>query len=263
MEDKRMIDGHIHIERGPYTLDWIQQFVNQAVKMNISEIRLLEHCYRFEEFMPMYDDFCMASEFNNTWFHSRAGVHKLQEYLDLIKAVREKDRPVDIKFGLEVCYFEGKEGFVKDLTKDLGLDFLLGSIHFIDNFAYDLQAEHWIGKDVDHLYKRYFEIALSLASSGVYSGMGHPDAIKLFGHHPSYSLTDAYRKLAKALASTNTYADQNSGVARRCPTTGTLGMDYELVQILKENGVKIVTSSDAHCPEDVGALIKELNELIS
>lgn len=41
-----MTDGHIHIERGPYTLDWINQFVSKAVEMEIDEIRLLEHCYR-------------------------------------------------------------------------------------------------------------------------------------------------------------------------------------------------------------------------
>ncbi|MBR3646739.1 MAG: hypothetical protein IKN54_10010 [Lachnospiraceae bacterium] len=30
-----MIDGHIHIERGDYTLEWIQQFVNRAVAMGL------------------------------------------------------------------------------------------------------------------------------------------------------------------------------------------------------------------------------------
>lgn len=50
-----MIDGHIHIEKGPYTLSWIEEFVDQAVKMNLTEIRLLEHNYMFPEFAPMYD----------------------------------------------------------------------------------------------------------------------------------------------------------------------------------------------------------------
>ena len=48
-----MIDGHIHIERGEYALDWINQFVNRAVEMQIDEIWLLEHCYRFEEFVEI------------------------------------------------------------------------------------------------------------------------------------------------------------------------------------------------------------------
>lgn len=39
-------------------------------------------------------------------------------------------------------------------------------------------------------------------------------------------------------------------------------MNEELLRILKKNNVKIITSSDAHCPEDVGYKIKELNSLI-
>lgn len=40
-----MTDGHIHIERGPYTLNWIDRFVSRAVEMGLDEIRLLEHNY--------------------------------------------------------------------------------------------------------------------------------------------------------------------------------------------------------------------------
>ena len=98
----KMIDGHIHIERGAYKLDWINQFVSKAVEMEIDEIRLLEHCYKFEEFVPMYDSVCAYSEYVNAWFHRSAGVHKLAEYLELIERVRNEHFPVEIKFGLEI-----------------------------------------------------------------------------------------------------------------------------------------------------------------
>ncbi len=57
------------------------------------------------------------------------------------------------------------------------------------------------------------------------------------------------------------YAEQNSGVYRRCPNTATLGMDRNA----KDNE-KITRSKyyciDAHCPEDVGDRILELNNYI-
>ena len=111
-----MIDGHIHIERGEYTLDWINQFVNKAVEMEIDEIRLLEHCYRFEEFVPMYDSVCAYSEYVDAWFHKNAGVHKLADYLELIERVRNEQFPVEIKIGLEICYFKEFESFTSELT---------------------------------------------------------------------------------------------------------------------------------------------------
>ncbi len=255
-----MVDGHIHIERGEYTYEWVNQFVNKAVEKQLDEIWLLEHCYRFEEFVPMYDSVCAYSNYIDTWFHRKAGVLKLEKYLSLIKQIRNNQFPVKIKFGLEICYFKEFEDLVVELTKDKDLDFLLGSVHFVDNFAFDHMVEHWNGINVDEIYHRYFETSVSLAQSGIYDGIAHPDAIKLFGHKPSYSLTEYYNSLAKELYKNDMYAEQNSGVFRRCPNTATLGMDEEMLKIMINNNVKIITASDAHCPEDVGDRILELNK---
>ena len=253
-----MIDGHIHLERGEYTLDWINQFVERAVEKELDEIWLLEHCYRFEEFVPMYDSVCAYSNYVDDWFHRVAGKLKLEQYLTLIEHVRKLQYPVKIKFGLEICYFKEFEDFVEELTKELGFDFLLGSVHFVHDFAFDHKAEHWQGVDVDKIYQNYFETAISLAESGIFTGIAHPDSIKLFGHRPSYSLTEYYERLAEALSRNNMYAEQSSGIARRCPTTGSLGMEDDMLRIMRAHNVSIITASDAHCPEDVGDKIVEL-----
>lgn len=253
-----MIDCHIHIERGEYSLDWINQFVQTAKEKGLDEIWLLEHCYRFREFAPMYDDVCEYSNYIDKWFHKKAGVLDLTDYLHLVEMVRSQKYGTSIKFGLEVCCFKEHEEFVYSKTKDCGLDFLVGSVHFIDSFAYDHKAEHWDGIDVDKAYHRYFEISIDLAKSGIYSGIAHPDCIKLFGHKPSFSLIEYYDQLASALAINNMYAEQGSGAYRRCPETAELGMDIGLIKSLKSHKVKIQTASDAHCPKDVGLYIAEL-----
>lgn len=257
-----MLDGHIHIEQGEYTIEWVNRFVNKAIEKGLDEIWLLEHCYRFEEFVPMYDSVCEYSKYIDTWFHKIAGKLKLENYLSLIRQIRAIQFPIKIKFGLEICYFREFEGFITELTKDKGFDFLLGSVHFVDNFAFDHKAEHWNGIDVDGIYQRYFETSIMLAQSGIYNGIAHPDLIKLFGHKPSYSLTEYYDKLAREISKNNMYAEQNSGISRRCPNTASLGMDDEMLKIMKNHKVKIVTVSDAHCPEDVGYKISDLNKYI-
>ena len=257
-----MIDGHIHIERGDYTLEWIQKFVDRAIETGIDEIRLLEHNYMFKEFFPMYEKVCANNDFVNDWFHRKAGLKNYDEYLNLIDQVRNREYPVKIKFGLEVCYFEEYQELIKEQTRDKGFDFLLGSIHFVDDFAFDHTKELWDGIDVDTIYHHYFRDSILLAKSNLFDGIGHPDTIKLFGHKPSYSLTDYYEQLANELAKNNMYADQNSGAERRCPTTASLGIDSEFLRVLKKHNVQIITSSDAHCPEDVGYKIRELNECV-
>jgi histidinol-phosphatase (PHP family) len=257
-----MTDCHIHLERGEYTKDWLDRFIETAVSRNISEIWLLEHCYRFREFVPMYDGVCAYSDYIDKWFHRKAGVMKLEDYLRFIEFIRKISFPIQVKFGLEVCYFKEHEELVCSLTKDAGFDFLVGSTHFIDNFAFDHKPEYWQGMDVDKAYGRYFETTVDLAKCGIYSGLAHPDSIKLFGYRPSYPLDEAYKAVASALAGSNMYAEQSSGAHRRCPETAALGMESGFIHALKQYNVPLITASDAHCPEDVGLLIPELEGLI-
>lgn len=84
------------------------------------------------------------------------------------------------------------------------------------------------------------------------------DCIKLFGHKPSFVLNDYYDRLAAVLANNNMYVEQSSGSFRRCPDISDFGMDVELIKAIKKHEVKIKTASDAHCPEDVGLYVKEL-----
>lgn len=258
-----MVDGHIHIERGEYTLEWIEQFVKNGLAHGLDEIWLLEHCYRFREFVPMYNSVCAHSKYVDQWFHRQAGVLQFEDYLGLIHKVRENPFPIKIKFGLEICYFKEFEALVADLTKNKGLDFLLGSVHFVDNFAFDHKAEHWGNVDVDRIYQRYFETSVELIQSGLYDGIAHPDCIKLFGHTPTFPLDGYYEEMAQALSVQNMYIEQSSGINRRCPDTAELGMNQDMLKCMKKHHIKIITVSDAHCPEDVGWKIAELNQLIA
>ncbi|HBL84909.1 MAG: hypothetical protein A2Y17_06725 [Clostridiales bacterium GWF2_38_85] len=254
-----MTDCHIHIERGPYTLDWINKFINKAVEQGLSEIWLLEHSYRFIEFLPMYNDICANNSYIKTWLAKKGGVCNLSDYLHLIDEVRNSELPIKIKFGLEICYFKNSEEFIGQLIKNKGFDFTIGSIHFIDHFAYDHKPEFWDGVDVDEAYKRYFETSIDLAKSRVFDGIAHPDCIKLYGHKPTFELTEYYNSLAAELAKSDMYAEQNSGSSRR--TNAELGMSVELIKAIKANKIRIITASDAHCPEDVGYKIRQMEEI--
>lgn len=46
------IDGHMHLENGPLTKEYVLQFVEEAQKKGIDEIQILDHTHRFIEFEP-------------------------------------------------------------------------------------------------------------------------------------------------------------------------------------------------------------------
>ena len=134
------------------------------------------------------------------------------------------------------------------------LDFTVGSVHFIDDFAFDHKPELWQGIDVDHAYRRFFEHSAALAESGLFDGIAHPDSVKLFGHKSTFSLDETYDALAAALAKSGMYAEQNSGISRR--TSAEPGMASALYAAMKRHNVPIRTASDAHTPADTGAGIR-------
>lgn len=251
-----MLDCHIHLETGPYTIAWVQEYVRAAQERGLSEIHLLEHCYLFPDFLPMYDPVRAQNGFIDAWLNRKGGKRNFEAYLRLADRARQAQWPVRIRFGLEICFFPGYESFVTGLTGSAGLDFLAGSVHFIDAFAFDHKPELWEGVNVNEAYRRFFERSIQLASCGVFNGLAHPDSIKLFGHRPSFSLEPYEERLADVLAQNGMYAEQNSGISRRSGARA--GMEPTLLRAMLRKGVGIRTASDAHRPGDVGLGLREL-----
>ncbi len=100
-----------------------------------------------------------------------------------------------------------------------------------------------------------------LIKSNLFTGVAHPDSIKCIGHYPSYDLTSTYEELASLLKEHNMYAEQSGGLALNY-NTSLLGMNEKMLHIFLANDVQIMTASDAHRPEDVGANIKVLEQLL-
>lgn len=259
-----MIDCHIHLEKGPYTVEWLNQFVNTAISHNLDEIYLLEHSYRFVEFAPMYESICNYSNYQKKWFQQKSNSNlSIQNYIQFIETARQEHYPIKVKFGLEVCYFEEFELLMKDLVNSYPFDFVTGSVHWIDSFGFDHRKELWDGMNVDKIYKRYYEIMQCLITSDLFTGVAHPDSIKAFGHKPSFNMVNTYEKIADMLNQHNMYAEQSGGLHLNYGVHCELGMNETMRKIFLDKGVRFLTASDAHRPEDVGVYIEQLEAILN
>lgn len=255
-----MIDTHIHIERGMYTEEWILEFVNQAVKMGLDEIYLLEHSHRFEEFAPMYESICKYSEYQKNWYSRKRGL-SIKEYEDLILNIRQNNYPIKIKWGLEICYFPEYEKLISEIINSFSYDFATGSIHWVNGFGFDHKPDFWLGLDVNAIYTRYYELMIQLVRSKLFTGLAHPDSIKCFGYLPSEGLSEIYEVLASELVNCGVYAEQSGGLTLNYGFHEK-GVNKTMLEIFKKSKVDIRCASDAHKPEDVGANIKEMQVLL-
>jgi histidinol-phosphatase (PHP family) len=131
-------------------------------------------------------------------------------------------------------------------------DLVLGSVHFVGDWAFDdpRLVSRYEDADVDVLWRSYFGLLEDAAASGLFDVMSHPDLIKKFAFMPSFDPEPLYQSAARVFA--------ESGVAIEASTAGLRKPCKELypapafLAACRQAGVPATVSSDAHRPEDVG-----------
>jgi len=250
-------DMHIHLEQGPYTVSYVERFVEKAMQMHLTEINLLEHSVRFKEFHETFKQAGEYSAYQRKWLD-----YKIQHsaYIDdfkkLVSDIRSRSYPVKISFGLEICWFEQHAAYIENLVNDGFFDYLTGSVHWIDNWTFNQRKYQWLGRDVNHIYKRYFELEKSLIESNIFDIMAHPDLIMCHKLYPDYDLSETYDDLCKAANRHNVKLEMNTARGK------IKGLNRCFFEIAKSNAVSFVTGSDAHCVQDAGKGIRAAAELI-
>lgn len=254
-----MIDGHMHLENGPLCKEYVLQFVNAAKEQGITKIQILDHTHRFKEFLPIYKEVKQASPYQTEWFEKKK-LDSIEEYHSLIKEVKTIDLPIEVNFGLEVCYTPKHQEFLKEILSMYPYDFIVGAIHSIDGLLYDMDFSKeilWDVFDADKIYQRYYQLVFDLVQSGLFTQLAHPDTIKLFNRYPTYDLKPTYHALANLLVKHCVKAENNTGCHYRYGHVD-IGLSKELLEIFKTHQVDMITASDAHYPSHVGRNIKDI-----
>ena len=254
-----MIDYHNHLEKGELTPRYLRQFAEAARKRGITEMGISEHAYMFSEFRPVYESELARCEDNlrekqRDWLESKGFVWTLEDYFQLLRG--SDLGGIDLRVGLEVDYFPGAEELTASVLSDWLFDYLIGSVHWVDGWIYDVWPESWRGRDVRRTWQRYFSTARKMVDSGLFDVMGHPDSIKVFGHRPQSRVSEDIARLVDALSETGMAAEVNTAFCYRgysedfCPGP-------EILSQMSENGVQITFGSDAHRPCEAGLLLDE------
>ncbi|MDK2985518.1 MAG: histidinol-phosphatase family [Clostridia bacterium] len=243
-----LTDYHIHIENGDYTLSWLERFVKKAKDLGIEELGISEHCYRFIE----------TSHIFNSEYWNKRRTESLLEYLDLLKEANKTG--MRIKKSTEFDYIPGLERKIEEFLNKYNLDYVIGSIHWLDNWGFDVPEMKaiWDKSDIKEVYMKYFDIICSMADSQLFDVVGHFDIIKVFGYEPQKFDRDILNVIEKAVQKIkdNKMCIEISTAGLRKPV-GEIYPKKNWLKLFYEAGVPIVLSSDAHYPEDVGADYKQ------
>lgn len=230
------VDYHMHTPLCGHAHGEPCQYVEQAISVGLVEVGFSDHAPLVAYPDPRYT---MRDD-------------ELPSYHAMIDAVRRQYPDFTVKLGIEADFIPGFEEKTRAMLDAYPYDFVIGSVHFIDNWAFDDpdQRVRWKDKDIDRVYRDYYALLRRSAASGLFDIMGHVDLVKKFGHRPISDLTGEIRRTADVFRETGMTIEINTSGLRK--PVKEIYPSLETLKIYQNAGIPITFSSDAHDPLDVG-----------
>lgn len=244
-----MVDYHVHLENGPYTLEWLSLFIETGIKRGLKGIGFVEHGHRFREARGIVD---------NSWADDQC-TQRTEDFVNLVSRAKEQGYPIEILLGVEMDFVPGKEARIAAFLEGYPWDFVLGSVHWDGSNPLDWPGLLWREDGILPVYRKYFRLVKDMADTGLYDIAAHFDLVKVNGQRPPGI---AVEKMEEAIDAVRAIA--HAGMALEVSSAGLrkpiseIYPSLEILRLVRSMEVPIVFSSDAHYPGDVGASFDDL-----
>ncbi|WP_459501017.1 histidinol phosphate phosphatase domain-containing protein [Bacillus sp. C1] len=253
------------VQDGPFTVEWIDLYLEEALRKGIKEVGIVDHLYRFYEAKEYYEKYVDISEsglgcLQKEWL-DQVRVASLSDFTKAIQEAKERwrKRGVALRLGIEADYFIGGEQKLQKLLALGEWDYVIGSVHFINGWGFDNPdtQEYFENHELPVLYDTFFATVEKAVHSQLFDIVAHLDNIKVFNYRLDENIQiPYYERIAKALIETNTATEVNAGLYYRYPVREMCPSPLYL-QVLTKYKVPITLSSDAHYPNDLGNYVQE------
>ena len=239
-----------------------EEVVTEAIKQGLKVLGFSDHSP-----VPFENNFAIKSD-------------EIGNYISTIKSLKEKYKnEIDIICSMEMDFIPG---IVKDFKKtkiELGLDYLIGSVHLVGNDTeklwfidgskvetYDEGLNNYFNGDIKKGVKAFFYQYNEMIETEEFDIVGHFDKIKMHNRDRYFHEEDKwYRDL---LMETLTLIKEKSLIVE----VNTRGIykkrssDFYpstwVFPIMKEMNIPVVISSDAHKPEELTLCFDEAEKAL-
>ena len=237
-----MIDYHIHTKLCKHAHGEIKAYVEEAIKLGLTEIVFTDH-------IPLPDEFDLAH---------RMSLQELDVYAIWIDELRSAYPEITIKFGIEADYYEGFEEFTDKILSKYDFDVVIMSIHFLrhwpeGNWVFNY---HFPDRPITDIYNDYLSTLIQGIGTGLFDIVGHADIIKSKENSFIARVPEKVNQLLEAIKDQNMVIEINTSGYRKEINQPYPGLDW--LEILKKLEVPLTIGSDAHAPEQVALNFKNV-----
>lgn len=238
------IDLHNHTPLCNHASGSMSEFVEIAINKGID-------IYGFSCHAPM--------KFDEAY---RMSLEQLDSYVSEFNDIKAKvGDKIELLLGLEVDFILNKEYLLESSVLNLDLDYLIGSVHFLDSWGFDNPAflGEYAKRDMHSCWELYLDSMIALAQSGHFQIIGHFDLLKLFGHKFSQSNAKKLNDALDSIANNHLSLELNPAGWRK-----PIKEQYPSREILEsayKKGIEITFGSDAHEISHIGFKYDDLAAL--
>lgn len=227
-----IVDLHNHTKLCNHAEGEISQYVEKAIECGIKYFGFSEHA-------PM--------NFDQKY---RITFAQMREYEKGVLEAKEKYKEsIEILLGYEVDYLKG---YMDERVLNADVDYLVGSVHFIEEWGFD--NPEFIGnykdQDIDEIWQKYFGAIEEMAKSRLFDIVGHLDLIKIFNYLPTKDINKIAKDALIAIKEADMSIEINVAGFRK--PIGEAYPSMSLLNEIKQLNIPITFASDAHKPEQVG-----------
>lgn len=188
----------------------------------------------------------------NRRFEWAISPESLDAYVEEVQRTIATTKDLTIRLGLEVDYIPETIEQVKKQLDPYPFDYLITSVHLVNDFPIDLELKSWEELSQDsrnNIWRRYWRILHAAAESGYFDIIGHFDLPKKYGYYPSVDLTDEALAVLDAMAAANMAIEINcSGWDK--PVKEAYPSLFYLKEANRRN-IPLVINSDAHASNHI------------
>ena len=222
---------------------------------------------------------------------------RFEEYMDCVRAAKKRwEGKLPIYLGLEVDFIEGLIGPNDRDYREMGLDYIIGSVHYVapprgEPFTVDDSMEivrkgirKGYGGDAIGMVEAYFDAQAAMIHAGGFDVLGHSELVKIINteykaqnKEEGLFAEDAefYRSKLAALAglmATELTGENGLTTSVRIAEINTGGLNrgrikeclpsLNFLKLFREQCVPIVINADAHKAEDLDGYYEEARKTL-
>lgn len=189
---------------------------------------------------------------------------RLEEYMDQVRAAQRRwAGKLRVFLGLEVDYIQGLCGPADRDIQELGLDYIIASVHFLlppggRLFSIDGPMEELaqgvregFAGDGEAMMEYYWDALQELIAAGGFDILGHADLVKKNNQNRRWFNPEAeaygrkIRETAQAAGKAALVVEVNTGGLNRNKISDTYP-SVPLLRLFREEGVPVIITADAH-----------------